>query len=67
MHRIKSALFLDFDSIFGGLHSRDPQSAYDFAENSKEWLDVLSTYRLPESAQRRDLLVRVGANGAFRG
>lgn len=57
MDRIKSALFLDFDSIFGGLHSRDPQSAYDFAENSKEWLDALCAYDLPEDA-RRDLLIR---------
>ena len=58
MNRIKSALFLDFDSLFGGLHLRDPQSAYAFAENSKEWLDALSTYRLPEGVQRRDLLIR---------
>lgn len=58
MNRIKSALFLDFDSLFGGLHLRDLQSAYAFAENSKEWLDALSTYRLPEGAQHRDLLIR---------
>ena len=57
MDRIKSALFLDFDSIFGGLHSQDPQSAYDFAENSKEWLAALCAYGLPEDA-RRDLLIR---------
>ncbi len=57
MDQIKSALFLDFDSIFGGLHSQDPQSAYDFAENSKEWLAALCAYGLPEDA-RRDLLIR---------
>lgn len=58
MDRIKSALFLDFDSIFGGLYSQDPQSACDFAENSSKWLAALSTCRLPEGAHRRDLLIR---------
>ncbi len=57
MDRIKSALFLDFDNIFGGLHSRDPQSAYDFAENSSEWLAALSTRGLSEGV-RRELLIR---------
>lgn len=58
MDRIKSALFLDFDSIFGGLYLQDPQSACDFAENSSQWLDALSAYALPEGAQRRELLIR---------
>lgn len=57
MDRIKSALFLDFDNIFCGLHSRDPQSAYDFAENSGKWLAALSTRGLPEGV-RRELLIR---------
>ena len=57
MDRIKSALFLDFDNIFGGLHSRDSQSAYAFAENSSEWLAALSTRGLPEGV-RRELLIR---------
>ena len=57
MDRIKSALFLDFDSIFGGLHLQDPQSACDFAENSKEWLAALCAYGLPEDT-RRELLIR---------
>ena len=58
MDRIKSALFLDFDSIFGGLHSpEDPKPACDFAENSSEWLAALCAYGLSEGA-RRELLIR---------
>lgn len=62
MDRIKSALFLDFDNIFGGLHSRDPQSAFAFAENSSEWLASLSTRGLPEGASRELLIRRVYLN-----
>ena len=58
MDRIKSALFLDFDSIFGGLHSPDdPKPACDFAENSSEWLAALCAYGLSEGV-RRELLIR---------
>lgn len=60
MDRIKSALFLDFDNIFGGLHSRDPQSA--FAENSSEWLAALATRGLPEGVRRELLICRVYLN-----
>lgn len=58
MDRIKSALFLDFDSLFGGLYAQDPQSACDFAESSSKWLAALCAYVLPEGAQRRELLIR---------
>lgn len=62
MNRIKSALFLDFDNIFCGLHSRDPQSAYDFAENSGKWLAALCAYGLAESVSRELLIRRVYLN-----
>ena len=62
MDRIKSALFLDFDNIFCGLHSRDPQSAYDFAENSGKWLAALGAYGLAEGVSRALLIQRVYLN-----
>ena len=62
MDRIKSALFLDFDNIFCGLHSRDPQSAYDFAENSGKWLAALRACGLLEGATRELLIRRVYLN-----
>ena len=62
MYRIKSALFLDFDNIFCGLHSRDPQSAFAFAENSGKWLAALCAYDLPEGASRELLIRRVYLN-----
>ena len=57
MKRIRSALFLDFDNIFGGLMQLDRQAALALAEEPGRWLDALATRRLP-AGQRRDLLVR---------
>lgn len=55
--RLRSALFLDFDNIFGGLVGLDRQAAITFATSPLEWLEQLATFRLPPNT-RRDLLVR---------
>ena len=56
-NRLRSALFLDFDNVFGGLLGLDRQAAMTFATSPLEWLDQLSTFMLPPDT-RRDMLVR---------
>ncbi len=56
MERIRSALFLDFDNIYGGMFAIDKNKAYALADNPGRFLEVLSTYGLPVG-ERRDLLV----------
>lgn len=55
--RLRSALFLDFDNIFGGLLSLDRDTAKRFATNTGHWLDRLAMLGM-EAGSRRDLLVR---------
>ncbi len=57
MERIKSALFIDFDNIFGGLHQLDRQAAYALADEPGKWLAALATQGLP-SGIWRELLIR---------
>lgn len=56
MERIRSALFLDFDNIYGGLFQLDRDAAYALADDPSRLLEALATHRLP-SDERRDLLV----------
>ena len=57
MARITSALFLDFDNIFGGLFNLDRDAAYSLADSPGAWLEALSSRSLPADT-RRDFLVR---------
>ena len=57
MERIRSALYVDFDNLFGGLMDLDRQAAYALAEEPGRWLDALATWKLPPG-NRRHLLVR---------
>ncbi|HTO01142.1 MAG TPA: hypothetical protein VL068_10750, partial [Microthrixaceae bacterium] len=54
--RIRAALFVDFDNVFGGLFKADRDTAVAFGEKPELWLKRLETYGL--SGTRRDLLVR---------
>ena len=56
MERIRSALFLDFDNIYGGMYQLDRDAAYALADDPGRLLEALATRRLP-SGGRRDLLV----------
>ncbi|MGD9705430.1 MAG: hypothetical protein AB7Q42_04295 [Acidimicrobiia bacterium] len=40
--RVRAALYLDFDNIFGGLIALDPESALAVAQAPLEWLERLS-------------------------
>jgi hypothetical protein len=55
--RLRSALFLDFDNIFGGLLAVDRQAALRLATEPLVLLERLSTHGMG-SAAYRDLLVR---------
>lgn len=57
MERIRSALFLDFDNIYGGMFQLDRYAAYALADDPGRLLEALATRRLP-SGGRRDLLVQ---------
>ena len=57
MERIRSALYLDVDNIFGGLIQLDRDAAYAMVERPVEWLDALVTWKLP-AGDRRDILVK---------
>ena len=56
MERIRSAFFLDFDNIYGGMYQLDRDAAYALADAPGRLLEALATRRLP-SGGRRDLLV----------
>lgn len=57
MARIRSALFLDFDNIFGGLLGLDREAAVRLATDPSQLLDRLVHHGLPDG-QHRDLLLR---------
>lgn len=57
MARIRSALFLDFDNIFGGLLGLDRTAALRLANQPMRLLERLVSYGLAEG-DHRDLLVR---------
>lgn len=54
MH-LRTALYLDFDNVFSGLHELDPQTAERFAMDPGAWLRRLS--EAPDSGARRRWLV----------
>ena len=56
MERLRSALFLDFDNVFGGLLNLDREWAFTFAENPGEWLNTFMDFSRQDG--RRDLLIR---------
>lgn len=55
--RLRSALFVDFDNIFHGVHSRRPDVADALARNFSDWLGDLATTKLPPGATEREILV----------
>lgn len=55
--RLRSALFVDFDNIFHGVHSRRPDVADALARNFSEWLGDLATTKLPPGVAEREILV----------
>lgn len=63
MLRARTALYLDFDNVFGGLLKLDPDAAVQFAENPAGWLNRLST-ALTVDAPRRWLVLRCYMNPA---
>ena len=54
--RLKSALFVDFDNVYGGLNSLDPQQADAMADEPWKWLRSL--LERAGSQARRDVLVK---------
>lgn len=54
--RLKSALFVDFDNVYGGLHSLDPSQAASMASEPWEWLKNLLARAQPRVS--RDVRVR---------
>ena len=63
MVRVRTALYLDFDNVFGGLLKLDPEVAIEFAQNPGSWLSRLST-SLPVEGPRRWLILRCYMNPA---
>jgi len=55
-HRIRSAIFLDFDNVFSGLLDLQPAAALAFAQQPQEWLGRLATAATDEG--ERSYLVR---------
>ena len=62
MKQIKTALFVDFDNIFGGLHEYDPDMAIAMANKPSRWLERLKKHSLPEGVERDFLVRRVYLN-----
>ena len=62
MKQIKTALFVDFDNIFGGLHEYDPDMAIAMANKPSRWLERLKKHSLPEGDERDFLVRRVYLN-----
>ncbi|MCY4101647.1 MAG: NYN domain-containing protein, partial [bacterium] len=54
--RLKSALFLDFDNVYGGLNGLDPEQAEAMADEPWKWLRHLLEQAGPQVS--RDVLVR---------
>lgn len=63
MDRARTALYLDFDNVFGGLIKLDPDAAIQFAESPGVWLTRLST-SLTVDGPRRWLVLRCYMNPA---
>jgi uncharacterized LabA/DUF88 family protein len=63
MTRVRAALYLDFDNVFGGLLQVDPDAAIQFAEEPGSWLDRLAS-SLTVDGQRRWLVLRCYMNPA---
>jgi hypothetical protein len=61
-HRIRSAIFLDFDNVFSGLLDLDPTAALAFAQQPKEWLSRLASSET--GGERRYLIRRCYMNPA---
>lgn len=57
MRRLRSALYIDFDNVFGGLLDLDDNAAFQFASSPVEWLARLAGLDLHGEA-RRDFLIR---------
>ncbi|MBL8774272.1 MAG: NYN domain-containing protein [Acidimicrobiales bacterium] len=55
--RFRSALFVDFDNIFGGLLDLDRAAAMAFVNEPHEWIERMAVLGLPPG-DRRDFLVR---------
>ncbi|AKL74099.1 NYN domain [Actinobacteria bacterium IMCC26256] len=53
--RVRSAIFLDFDNVFGGLWSVDSAAALRFAGSPQEWLERLAVFH---NGKNRDFLIR---------
>ena len=60
MDTIRSALFIDFDNIYGGLRADyDASVATSFATNPRKWIDWLSSFKgTAESYSGRRILLR---------
>lgn len=55
-NRVKSALFLDFDNIYGGLHALDSEQADAMADEPWQWLEDILEHASCEG--KRDVLVK---------
>jgi hypothetical protein len=63
MATVRTALYLDFDNVFGGLLKLDPDVAVQFAENPGSWLTRLSA-SFTLDGPRRWLVLRCYMNPA---
>jgi len=63
VNRVRTALFLDFDNVFGGLYKIDPEAAIEFAESPGTWLSALED-SLTVTGPRRWLVLRCYMNPA---
>jgi len=61
--RVRTALYLDFDNVFGGVFKIDPEAAIEFAESPGTWLAALEN-ALTVSGPRRWLVLRCYMNPA---
>lgn len=69
--RRRTALFVDFDNIYGGLQKQDPSAAEAFASNPTDWISWLETHPAPHDGalpyERAILLRRCYLNPAMFG
>lgn len=57
-----SAIFVDFDNVFGGLHALDPSAAKQIAQNPERWMASLAGEHAPAGPSRRWLTRRCYMN-----
>ena len=57
-----SAIFVDFDNVFGGLHALDPSAARQIAQNPERWMSALAGEHAPGGPSRRWLTRRCYMN-----